>query len=277
MEPTGGGGSLGVSPVQSAETSTHLEARMRLENKVALISGGARGMGAAEAKLFAQEGAKVVIGDVLDEEGHQTEATINEVGGECLFVHLDVTDETSWGKAVEEAVDRFGKLDILVNNAGVGGGRGMVEDTTVESWDRIMNINAKGVFLGTKAAIPEMRRAGGGSIINISSVYGLVGSGGSSAYHASKGAVRLLTKSTAIQYAAEGIRANSVHPGIIETPMTEAIMSDAERNQRWINNTPAGRRGKPEDVAYGVLFLASDESSFMTGSELVIDGGFTAQ
>jgi len=250
---------------------------MRLENKVALISGGARGMGAAEAKLFAQEGAKVVIGDVLDEEGHQTEAAINEVGGECIFVHLDVTDESSWEKAVAEAVARFGKLDILVNNAGVGGGRGMVEDTTVESWDRIMNINAKGVFLGTKAAIPEMRRAGGGSIINISSVYGLVGSGGSSAYHASKGAVRLLTKSTAIQYATEGIRANSVHPGFIETPMTEPIMADTERNQRWINNTPVGRRGKPEDVAYGVLFLATDESSFMTGSELVIDGGFTAQ
>jgi cyclopentanol dehydrogenase len=234
-------------------------------------------MGAAEAKLFAQEGAKVVIGDVLDEEGHQTEAAINEVGGECIFVHLDVTDESSWEKAVAEAVARFGKLDILVNNAGVGGGRGMVEDTTVESWDRIMNINAKGVFLGTKAAIPEMRRAGGGSIINISSVYGLVGSGGSSAYHASKGAVRLLTKSTAIQYATEGIRANSVHPGFIETPMTEPIMADTERNQRWINNTPVGRRGKPEDVAYGVLFLATDESSFMTGSELVIDGGFTAQ
>jgi cyclopentanol dehydrogenase len=234
-------------------------------------------MGAAEAKLFAQEGAKVVIGDVLDEEGHQTEAAINEVGGECIFVHLDVTDESSWEKAVAEAVARFGKLDILVNNAGVGGGRGMVEDTTVESWDRIMNINAKGVFLGTKAAIPEMRRAGGGSIINISSVYGLVGSGGSSAYHASKGAVRLLTKSTAIQYATERIRANSVHPGFIETPMTEPIMADTERNQRWINNTPVGRRGKPEDVAYGVLFLATDESSFMTGSELVIDGGFTAQ
>ena len=250
---------------------------MRLENKVALISGGARGMGAAEAKLFAAEGAKVVIGDVLDEEGRQTEAAINEVGGECLFLHLDVTDEGSWEQAVRATVSRFGKLDILVNNAGVGGDRGRLEDTTVEAWDRIMDINAKGVFLGTKTAIPEMRRAGGGSIINISSVYGLVGSGGSSAYHASKGAVRLLTKSTAIQYASEGIRANSVHPGIIETLMTEAILADAERSQRWMTGTPLGRRGVPEDVAYGVLFLASDESSFMTGSELVIDGGWTAQ
>ena len=234
-------------------------------------------MGAAEAKLFAAEGAKVVIGDVLEEEGRQTEAAINEVGGECLFVHLDVTDEGSWQSAVAETVSRFGKLDILVNNAGVSGGRGILEDTTVESWDRVMDINAKGVFLGTKAAIPQMRRAGGGSIINISSVYGLVGSAGSSAYHASKGAVRLLTKSTAIQYASEGIRANSVHPGIIETPMTEATLADPERSQSWMDGTPLGRRGVPEDVAYGVLFLASDQSSFMTGSELVIDGGWTAQ
>lgn len=250
---------------------------MRLDNRVALISGGARGMGAAEAKMFAAEGAKVVIGDVLDEDGRQTEAAINELGGECLFVHLEVTDEGSWTQAIAETISRFGKLDILVNNAGVGGDRGRLEDTSEEVWDRIMDINAKGVFLGTKAAIPEMRRAGGGSIINISSIYGLVGSGGSSAYHASKGAVRLLTKSTAIQYASEGIRVNSVHPGIIDTPMTEAILADPERNQRWISGTPLGRRGEPEDVAYGVLFLASDESSFMTGSELVIDGGWTAQ
>ena len=250
---------------------------MRLENKVAFISGGARGMGAAEAKIFAAEGAKVVVGDVLDEEGRQTEAAINEVGGECLFVHLDVTDEGSWGQAVAETVSRFGKLDILVNNAGITGGIGHLEDTTSEDWDRVMDINAKGVFLGTKAAIPEMRKAGGGSIINISSVYGLVGSGGSTAYHASKGAVRLLTKSTAIQYAGDGIRANSVHPGIIETAMTEATLADPERSQRWMTGTPLGRRGVPEDVAYGVLFLASDESSFMTGSELVIDGGWTAQ
>ena len=250
---------------------------MRLEGKVALISGGARGMGAAEAILFAREGARVAIGDMLDEEGKRTEAEINESGGECVFIHLDVTDENAWQDAVAATVARFGKLDILVNNAGVSGGRGILEDTTVEAWDRVMDINSKGVFLGTKAAIPEMRRAGGGSIINISSVYGLVGSAGSSAYHASKGAVRLLTKSTAIQYAGEGIRANSVHPGIIETAMTEATLADPERNQRWMSGTPLGRRGVPDDVAYGVLFLASDESSFMTGSELVIDGGWTAQ
>lgn len=250
---------------------------MRLEGKVALISGGARGMGAAEAILFAREGASVVIGDVLEDEGRQVEAQIGEAGGHALFLNLDVTSEADWTNAVAATVSKYGKLDILVNNAGVSGGRGILEDTTVEAWDRVMDINAKGVFLGTKATIPEMRRAGGGSIINISSVYGLVGSAGSSAYHASKGAVRLLTKSTAIQYAGDGIRANSVHPGIIETPMTEATLADPERSQRWIAGTPLGRRGVPDDVAYGVLFLASDESSFMTGSELVIDGGWTAQ
>ncbi len=250
---------------------------MRLEGKVALISGGARGMGAAEAILFAREGASVVIGDVLEDEGRQVEAQIGEAGGHALFLNLDVTSEADWTNAVAATVSKYGKLDILVNNAGVSGGRGILEDTTVEAWDRVMDINAKGVFLGTKATIPEMRRAGGGSIINISSVYGLVGSAGSSAYHASKGAVRLLTKSTAIQYAGDGIRANSVHPGIIETAMTEATLADPKLSQRWIAGTPLGRRGVPDDVAYGVLFLASDESSFMTGSELVIDGGWTAQ
>ena len=250
---------------------------MRLEGKVALISGGARGMGAAEAKLFAKEGASVFIADVLEEEGRQVEAQIGETGGQAMFLRLDVTSESDWSSAVAAAVSRFGKLDVLVNNAGVSGGRGLLEDTTVDAWDRVMDINAKGVFLGTKAAIPEMRRAGGGSIINISSVYGLVGSGGSSAYHASKGAVRLLTKSTAIQYAGEGIRANSIHRGIIATPMTEFTRSNPELLQRWMTDTPLGRQGEPNDVAYGALFLASDESSFMTGSELVIDGGFTAQ
>ena len=250
---------------------------MRLENKVALVSGGARGMGAAEARLFAREGAKVVIGDVLDDEGRQTEAAINEFGGECLYVHLDVTSEESWGSAVAETVNRFGKLDILVNNAGVVS-RVPLEDLNVDEWDRVMDINSKGVFLGTKAAIPEMRRSGGGSIVNISSVAGLVGGDGSAAYRASKGAVRLFTKSTAIQYAAEGIRANSVHPGVIETPMTTPnLLATEVRREHSAARHPLGRVGQPEDVAYGVLFLASDESSFMTGSELVIDGGLTAQ
>ena len=249
---------------------------MRLEGKVALISGGARGMGAAEARLFASEGAKVVIGDLLEEEGRQTEAQINEAGGECLFVRLDVTSEGNWRDAVAITVARFGKLDILVNNAGIFRTE-RVEDTSEQSWDQVMDVNAKGVFLGTKHAIPEMRKVGGGSIINISSIAGLVGSPYSSAYNASKGAVRLLTKSTAIQYAKEGIRANSVHPGVIETEMTREVVNDEAFRQFRLVTNPIPRLGQPEDVAYGVLFLASDEASVMTGSELVIDGGWTAQ
>ena len=249
---------------------------MRLENKVAFISGGARGMGAVEAKLFAREGARVVIGDVLEEEGRKTEAEINETGGDCLFVRLDVTSEQDWQRAVTATVARFGRLDVLVNNAGIFRTEG-VEDTTVELWERVMEINGKGVFLGTKHAIPEMRKAGGGSIVNISSVAGLVGIPSSAAYSASKGAVRLFTKSTAIQYAKEGIRANSVHPGLIETLMTAPMLTDEAHRQQRTESTPLGRLGQPEDVAYGVLYLASDESSFVTGSELVIDGGRTAE
>ena len=249
---------------------------MRLENKVALISGGARGMGAVEAKLFAKEGAKVIIGDLLEDEGKKVEAEINEAGGECVFVLLDVTDEDAWKRAVNEAVSRFGKLDILVNNAGIYRAH-IVEETTAEEWDQVMDINAKGVFLGTKHAIPAMRQAGGGSIVNISSVAGLVGSKQTTAYTASKGAVRLLTKSTAIQYAADGIRANSVHPGTIVTPMTEGFLAEPAMHEDRVNRTPLKRLGRPEDVAYGVLYLASDEASFVTGSELVIDGGRTAE
>jgi NAD(P)-dependent dehydrogenase (short-subunit alcohol dehydrogenase family) len=250
---------------------------VRLEGKVALISGGARGMGAVEARLFATEGAKVILGDILDVEGRKVEAEIRATGGEALFVRLDVTDESDWKRAVDTAVDRFGKLNVLVNNAGVSG-HGRIEEVTVEAWNRVMNINSTGAFLGTKAAIPAMRRAGGGSIVNISSQLGLVGVDNSSPqYQASKGAVRLLTKATAIQYAKERIRANSVHPGPIVTPMTEARRSDPQTYSLTVSRIPLGRYGEPEDVAYGVLYLASDESSFMTGAELVIDGGWTAQ
>ena len=233
-------------------------------------------MGATEAKLFSREGAKVVIGDILEDESRRTEAEINETGGECMFVRLDVTRETDWVDAVSAAVLRFGKLDILVNNAGIFRMSG-VEETNSQLWDQVMDINAKGVFLGTKAAIPEMRKVGSGSIINISSTDGLVGQAGYAAYTASKGAVRIFTKATAIQYAKEGIRCNSVHPGAVETLMIAELLSDPERRRLALNKTPLGRIGRPEDIAYGVLFLASDESSFMTGSELVIDGGSTAQ
>ena len=248
---------------------------MRLEGKVALISGGARGMGAEEALLFAREGAKVVIGDVLEGEGRDIAAQIP--GGGAIFVRLDVTKEEDWQRAVSMAEDVYKRLDILVNNAGVSA-TGSIEDTTVEEWDRVMSVNAKGVFLGTKHAIPAMQRSGGGSIINISSQLGIVAMNESSPqYIASKGAVRLLTKSTAIQYAADGIRCNSVHPGPIVTPMTEGRRSDEAVRELMESRIPLGRYGEAIDVAYGVLYLASDESSFVTGSELVIDGGWVAQ
>ena len=248
-----------------------------MDEKVALISGGARGQGAAEARLFAQEGAKVVIGDVLDAEGASVAAKIAESGGDALYVHLDVTDEEDWRNAIGLASSGFGKLNVLVNNAGIWR-RGRVEETTVEEWDAMLDVNAKGVFLGTKLAIPEMRKAGGGSIINISSTAGLVGSSYSSAYTAAKAAVRLFTKTTAVQYGREGIRANSIHPGSIDTEMIQLVWEAAQQNrEEAIAGALLGKIGTPEDVAYGALFLASDESSFMTGSELVIDGGDTAQ
>ena len=250
---------------------------MRLEGKVALISGGGRGQGAVEARLFAREGAKVVFGDVLDDAGKQVEAKIHEAGAEATYVHLDVTREDDWQAAVNTAVDRYGKLDILVNNAGILIRKG-IEDTTEEDWDRIMEVNAKGTFLGTKHAIPAMRQAGGGSIVNISSTAGLVASpSGSASYTASKGAVRLFTKSTAIQYAREGIRCNSVHPGPIDTDMIRETLTDPARLEERMQRLPMGRVGTAEEIAYGVLYLASDEASFVTGRELVIYGGTTAQ
>ena len=250
---------------------------MRLDGKVAFISGGARGMGAAEARMFAREGARVGVGDLLEGEGRKVEEEINETGGEAFYVRLDVTSEADWTAAISATVERFGKLDVLVNNAGVSA-NSMLEDTSVEEWDRVMDINAKGVFLGTRAAIPEMRKAGGGSIVNISSQFGLVGAEYSSPqYQASKGAVRLLTKSAAIQYAEDGIRVNSVHPGPVVTAMTEARRADREQYQLSLSRVPMGRYGEPDEIAYGVLYLASDESSYVTGSELVIDGGWTAQ
>ena len=250
---------------------------MRLEGKVAMISGGARGMGASEAKLFAKEGARVVIGDVLEEEGHRTEAEINETGGEAIFVRLDVTSEADWERAVSTAVQRFGRLDVLVNNAGILVSS-TIEDMPVEMWDQVMYVNAKGVFLGTKAAIGQMKQSGGGSIINISSISGMLGQENVNAgYNASKGAVRIFTKAAAIQYAGDGIRVNSLHPGSVATPMTEESRADPERLRLAMSRIPLGRIADPEEIAYGALFLASDESSYMTGSELVIDGGVTAQ
>ena len=249
----------------------------RLENKVALISGGSRGMGATEAKMFAAEGAHVVIADILEDEGRKTASKIAETGARCLFTNLDVLKASDWESAISTVTSAFGKLDILVNNAGVTS-RMMLLETSEPEWDRVMDINTKGTFLGIKTAIPAMKYSGGGSIVNISSQMGLVGADYiSPQYQASKGAVRILTKSVAIQYASDNIRCNSIHPAPIETDMTADIRNDADSFQDMLRRIPMGRYGKPEEVAYAVLYLASDESSFVTGSEVVVDGGWTAQ
>ena len=249
----------------------------RLENKVALISGGSRGMGAAEAEIFAAEGAHVVIADILEDEGRKTASKIAETGARCLFTNLDVLKASDWESAISTVTSAFGKLDILVNNAGVTS-RMMLLETSEPEWDRVMDINTKGTFLGIKTAIPAMKYSGGGSIVNISSQMGLVGADYiSPQYQASKGAVRILTKSVAIQYASDNIRCNSIHPAPIETDMTADIRDDADSFQDMLRRIPMGRFGKPEEVAYAVLYLASDESSFVTGSEVVVDGGWTAQ
>lgn len=249
---------------------------MRLEGKVALITGGAKGQGAAEAALFASEGAGVIIADVAADDGKKIEASINERTGNAVFVTLDVTSADDWKRALDVALDRFGKLNVLVNNAGIYS-MTPIEETEDDEWDRIIEVNLKSVFLGTKQCIPAMREAGGGSIINISSTAGLVGSSRGSAYGTSKGGVRLFTKYTAIQHAADNIRANSIHPGPIDTEMIAENLGTPERRAASEGRVPLGRIGTVTDVAYGALFLASDESSYMTGSELVMDGGMTAQ
>jgi len=249
---------------------------MRLAGKVAIISGAASGMGAEEARLFAREGAKVVVADVLDEDGRAVADEIANAGGESLFVHTDVTSEEDWQRTVAATVERFGRLDVLVNNAGLSSSS-VRDPLDSEGWRRIMDVNATGVFLGTKYAIPAMRQAGGGAIVNISSIMGFVGGeGGHPAYHASKGAVRIFSKAAAIQYAPDKIRVNSVHPGFVDTPMTVPGHSNPDVARKRIEATPLGRFGTPYDIAAGCLYLASDESSWVTGSELVIDGGVTA-
>ena len=247
----------------------------RLDGKVAIITGGARGQGATEARMFASEGAKVVFGDVLDEEGRRVEAEIHEAGGEATYIHLDVTSSQDWQRAVELAESKYGKLDILVNNAGIFR-RNSIEETSEELWDQVLDVNAKGVFLGTRCAIPAMRRAGGGSIVNISSISGMIAVG-APAYNASKGAVRIFTKATAVQHAGDNIRCNSIHPGAVDTPMRQEGLADPAALEESSQRIPLGRVGTTEDIAYGVIYLASDESTFVTGSELVIDGGTTAQ
>lgn len=245
----------------------------RLDGKVALITGAARGQGETEARLFTREGARVVLTDVLVEQGQQVAASIRTDGGEAIFLQLDVSNPDEWHEVVRHTVQTYGRLDILINNAGIAQRAGLLE-TSVADWDRLMDINLKGVFLGMQYAIPAMLESGGGAVINISSTSGIVGFPGGTAYHAAKGGVRLLTKVVSAEFATRGIRVNSIHPGIVETPMTDNMAP--QRMQLLLERTPMGRKGQPLEIAYGALFLASDEASFMTGAELVIDGGMTA-
>ena len=249
---------------------------MRLEGKVAIITGGANGMGAEECRIFAREGAKVVIADVLEEEGNRLEAEITEAGGDAVFVRLDVTSEDNWTAVIEATLSRYGKPDVLVNNAGIARGHNP-DDLNAEDWDALMNVNARGVFLGMKHAIPEMQKAGGGSIVNISSISGMVGQRMvHMGYNASKGAVRLVTKSAAVQYAQDGIRVNSVHPGMMPPMRSSVAAQNPGSREELLSGVPMGRAGRREEVGNAVLFLASDEASYITGAELVVDGGLTA-
>ncbi len=249
---------------------------MRLAGKVALITGAANGMGQSEAMLFAKEGARVVVGDLLEAQGRDVVDAIAKSGGQARFVKLDVTNEDAWRDAVTATVTSLGKLDILVNNAGISGT--FDPDTmSTAAWDTLMNVNAKGVFLGMKHAIPAMQAAGGGAIVNISSISGFVGQDKlHMAYNASKGAVRLMTKSVAVQYAKDGIRVNSVHPGIMPPMRTSKASADPAWREKSLRAVPMKREGRVEEVAYAVLFLASDEASYITGTELVVDGGYLA-
>lgn len=254
----------------------------RVEGKVAVVTGGALGIGRACALLLAREGAKVAVTDIADAEGRQVVKEIEAFGGIAKYWHVDTAEEDSVSIALSGIADEFGSIDILVNNAGIAGVNKPTHEVSKEEWDQVMSVNVSGVFYCTKHTIPVMLKAGGGSIINLSSIYGIIGAADLPPYHASKGAVRLMTKNDALLYAKDKIRVNSVHPGFIWTPLVESLaMQSPEGVQAFRaqldSRHPIGHVGESEDIAYGVLYLASEESKFVTGTELIIDGGYTAQ
>ena len=248
---------------------------MRLKNKIALLTGAALGMGESAARIFAQEGANVVVADFLQKEGGAVASAIVSAGGEAMFLRLDVSEEEQWREAVRATVKRYGRLDVLVNNAGISGAVSDRMDTGY--FDKLMAVNARGTFLGMKYAIPEMQKAGGGAIVNLSSISGFVGQEFvHMGYNGAKAAIRMMTKSAAVQYAKDGIRVNSVHPGVMPPMRTSVTAADPKLREKLLESIPMRRAGRVEEAAYAVLFLASDEASYITGTELVVDGGFLA-
>lgn len=254
----------------------------RLKNKVAIVTGGALGIGEAIAKAFAEEGAQVIIADLLEKEGENLAHEIRSTGGAAQFMRLDVANSKNVESVINAAAEQHGHLDVLVNNAGIAGVNKPTHEVTEEEWDKVINVNVKGVFLCTKYAIPHLLKSKGGNIINLSSIYGIISAPDLPPYHASKGAVRLMTKTDALFYASKGIRVNSIHPGFIWTPLVAELGERSLEGPLKFRETldalhPLGHVGSPEDIAYGAVYLASDEAKFLTGSELVIDGGYTAR
>ena len=248
---------------------------MRLEGKIALVTGAAAGMGESAARIFAREGAKVVVADLLEKEGSAVAASIVSAGGEAMFLRMDVSGEEQWREAVRATVKRYGRLDVLVNNAGISGA--VPDRMSTEYFDKLMAINVRGTFLGMKYAIPEMQKAGGGAIVNLSSISGFVGQEFvHMGYNGAKAAIRMMTKSAAVQYAKDGIRVNSVHPGLMPPMRTSVTAADPKLREKLLESVPMRRPGRVEEAAYAILFLASDEASYITGTELVVDGGFLA-
>ncbi len=248
---------------------------MRLKDKIALITGAASGMGESAARIFASEGAKVVVADVLEKEGGRVADSIKAQGREALFMRLDVSDENQWLEALRAIVSKYGRLDILVNNAGISGA--VPDRMSTEYFDKLMSVNTRGTFLGMKSAFPEMQKTGGGSIVNVSSVSGFVGQEFvHMGYNGAKAAIRMMTKSAAVQYGKDGIRVNSVHPGLMPPMRTSVTAADPKLREKLLESIPMRRAGRADEAAYAMLFLASDEASYITGTELVVDGGFLA-